>query len=263
MKVGVILCAYQCADTLPEALTTWVAVRAARLRGDEFTICAVSMPFTGFDHGDESPDDTQPMIGRLVESGLIDHAIVGNVPTPETEARGMALQWLLDQKVDIVMLLDGDEAYSLNDVMGALHFVEMNPLVTWFRLPLRNYVFDRKTYLVEPFTPPRVFRVMVPGQPYRIHSFYDDNNVRYGGTITRDLKRDVDFASMTVPEALCRPRHWTWIDGPRSKRKIRYQLEGRGWPECSFRWDDATDSLRFNETYYAKRGLPLPEVVHE
>jgi len=133
--------------------------------------------------------------------------------------------------------------------------------VDWFRLSLKNYVFDTSTYLADPFTPPRIHRVNIRG--YRAHSFWDDNNVLYCGTITRDLKRDVDFPSLTVPKGVAWIRHDSWLNDSRSRRKIEYQVNGRKWPSCSFAWDDSKGGLIWNEAHFARIGQPIPEVEHD
>ncbi len=261
MKVGVIWVGYQCKDLLASSLTPWIEARKTRLGGHTYSICAVSVPFEGFPQDEEQDDTVDTLIAHGI-GGQIDHVISAEdgKAWKETEARGAALKWLVEKGVDTIWLVDSDEVYARMDIRGALRWLEDNPLITWHRLPLLNYVFDARTYLAEPFTPPRVFRVHPPGSPgYRLHSFYDDNNVLYGGTITRDLKRDIDFASSIVPAALCLPKHFSWMNDERGRKKCLYQQAHFG--HCSYRWDDQR-GLCFDEAFYAKQGLPLPEVIH-
>ncbi len=259
MKVGCIFAAWQCVDLLPASLAPWVEAKRSRLGGHEYTICAVSVPFEGFPQ-EETRDNTRYKLGALANYGEIDHVVVSDKPIKETDARGKALQWLVAQGCDTLWQVDADEVYTHEDITRILAFVAPNSLIPWFRLSLRNAVFDERTFLTEPFTPPRVHSVRVRG--YEASGFWDDNNVLYRGVLTRDMKPDVDFASMTVPSTIAWPKHYSWLSNARSKAKIGYQLQGRGWPECSFRWDE-TKGLQFNEAYYTKRGLSLPEVVRE
>ncbi len=251
---GIIWVGYQCADLLSASLTPWVEAKRAGLGGHRFTICCVSVPFEGFPQ-ETVLDNTRALLGAHAQDGTVDHVIVSDKPMKETEARGAALKWLVEEGVDVIWLVDSDEGYLESDILGAIQWVKANPFITWYRLPLRNYVFDAKTYLIEPFTPPRVFHVEPPNTRYRIHSFYDDNNVLYSGTITRDFKRDIDFASMTIPTSLCLPRHWSWMSDPRGKKKVEYQLS-RGWSP-SFLWDYDSACLVFNP-YYTQ-----PEICRE
>ncbi len=256
MRIGIIYVAYQAEDLVPASLTPWVEVKRAQLGGHDYAICAVSVPFEGFPQ-DEERDRTRSILGAYAQRGEIDHVVVGDKPHKETDARGAGLRWLMTQGVDVVWQVDADEVYTSEEIARIAAFVEANPFVTWFRLSLRNAVFTPTTYLVEPFTPSRIHRVRAGG--YSLHSFCDDNDLLYGGTITRDLKRQDQFPLMTVPRSVAFVRHLSWLNDERSRKKVAYQT-ARGW-ECSFRWDEAT-GLQFNEAYYAKRGLPLPEVIH-
>ncbi len=257
MRIGVLFCGWQCADLLPASLTPWVEAKRASLGGHSFTICAVSVPFEGFPQ-DETRDTTRSILGAHAQCGEIDHVVVGDKPHKETEARGAALRWLMTQGVDIVWQVDADEVYTYDNLTSILMFVEVTPWTIWYRLSLRNAVFTPTTYLAEPFTPPRIHRVAAGF--YRLHSFCDDNDLTYGGTITRDLKRQDQFASMTVPTSVAFVRHLSWLNDDRSRRKVAYQLTHFG--HCGYRWDDQR-GLCFDEAFYAKQGLPLPEVVAE
>lgn len=262
--VGVILCAWQSEDLIDACLAPWLAAKRARLGGQDWSICAVSVPFEGFPQ-DETRDRTRSILGAYAHTGDIDHVIVSDKPIKETEARGAALRWLVAKGADLSWQVDSDEVYAETDIVGALRWVEANPYAIWHRLALRNAVFDEHTYLVEPFTPPRIHRIHTPGG-YVADGFWDDNNVRYTRPCEREKMNcsalhDIQMAHMTIPAGVCNPRHLSWLSNARSKAKIAYQLAGRGWPECSFRWDEETDSLKFNEAYYARRGLPLPEVI--
>lgn len=256
-RFGVIFAAWQSEDLLDESLSPWVAARQARLGGHEYVICAVSVPFVGFPQP-EVLDGTVSSLQRALGSGDIDQLVTSPIPLTEVAARGEALRWLVTAGCTVLVQADSDEAYRESDILGVARWVEANPFSVWARVSLRNAVFTRDQYLTEPFTPPRVHRVRVGS--YRAHSFWDDNNVLYGGTITRDLKRDVDaFASATIPTALCHPRHYSWLSDTRSRDKVAYQR--RRWGHCSYQWDETTQTLAFDPTYYSRRGLPLPEVA--
>jgi hypothetical protein len=264
LKIGCIYVGYQCEDLLARSLTPLTAARATKLGGHTWTICAVSVPFVGFDHGGASLDATRDLLRDTLTEGYIDCLIADEPPVPlkETEARGQALQWLVAQGCDTLLQWDADEIATELDLLRITSYVELNPWTPWFRLSLRNAVFTADQYLIEPFTPPRIHRVTAGG--YTVTAFWDDNNVLYRNIKCPDhLKRDIDLASMTVPKEISWIRHESWLSNARSKAKIRYQLDARLWPECSFRWDEETDQLRFNEAYYAARGLSLPEVARE
>lgn len=260
MKIGIIYVGFQCEDLIQRSLTPWTQARAERLGGVDWKIAAVSLPFDGFNHEGESMDDTHKILRDCAMYGEIDHLIADTVPTKETDARGAALHWLVNKaEVDILWMVDADEEYSLADIHAILTFVRANSWVAWYRVSFKNMVFTEHQYLMEPFTPPRIHRVDVAG--LKAAWFWDDNNVAYKTIDPGRIRKDIELASLTIPETVAFVPHLSWLNNERSRKKINYQLNGRGWPECSFSWDDARGGLIFNESYYAKRGLPLPEVV--
>ena len=255
-KYGIIWVGHQCEDMLERSLSPWIEARKSRLGGHDFVICAVSVPFEGFSQDGPQDDTVEALLARRV-GGQIDHLISNlrmdgvddNRKWKETEARGEALQWLVCQGCDLTFMVDADEFYTSTDIFRILKFVEVYPLVDWFKISLHNAVFNEKTFLKEPFAPPRIHRVKVRG--YQADSFWDDNNVLYCGTITRDLKRDIDLCCKTIPRSVAYPTHLSWLDNERSRKKCEYQ-ESRSW-KCSFRWNYDTGHLEWNPE------LPIPE----
>lgn len=259
---GIIFCGYNTADLLPRSLAPWIAARRAVLGGHQFKICAVACPFEGFDHGDVPNDNTVGLLEDHRLRGDIDRVVVSACPVKETKARGEALRWLVEQGVEVTIMVDSDEFWSQEQILAALTFVQANPFSRWFRVCYKQMVFSKGQYLKEPFTPPRIHRVYAPGG-YRAAGFWDDNNVYYArpweeGTANQDVYRDVDCASLTIPQEKVWIEHETWVAGERSKAKIAYQRAR--WGHSSFRWDE-TKGLCFDESYYAAKGEPLPEVI--
>lgn len=254
MRIGVIYCAYQTEDLVEASLRPWIEARQTRLAGHDYVICAVSVPFEGFPN-DQPEDRTRAILGAHAQAGDIDHAIVRDHPMAETEARGAALKWLVEQGCDTLWQVDSDEPYETAQIAAICDFVAARPLVTWFRLCLRNAVFDSKTYLVEPFTPPRIHRVTtVRGCFYTADGFCDDNNVSYRDS-WHTGRPDTAFPSATVPRQLAWIKHLSWLNDDRSRRKVAYQ-QGRGWT-CSFDWDDAQGGLIW------RAGQPVPETARD
>ena len=253
MKIGIIYVAYNTNDLVESSLRPWIDARLESLGGHKYVICAVSVPFAGFPNEEE--DGTTNTLRFRKHEGYIDHVIDEPRNVPETVARGMALNWLQQQDCDISWMVDGDEFYGEEEITRIAAFVGRNPFVAWFRLSLKNYVFDAHHYLADPFQPPRIHRLRVGD--YKAHSFSADNDIQYGGTITRDIHSQEYFPSMTIPPEYAWIRHESWPNSVRSKKKIKYQLQGRGWPQCSFSWDDSKGGLIFNPA------LPAPKVIRE
>jgi hypothetical protein len=220
-------------------------------------ICAISTQFAGFEGED---DGTREFLRGALERGDIDKLVDSPDGMTEVEARGKALTWLAEQGVDFLHLVDSDELYDEESIKRIYDVVAINEWVDWFRVSLKNYVLDMKTYLAEPFCPPRIFRV----RPNRYSNlrpalFTADNDIGY-----RD-KGDMDsgtvwpqtvLASQTISANWVWVPHITWQNDLRSKQKTEYQT--RRWGNvCSFSWDDAQGGLIFNPV------LPKPKVIHE
>jgi hypothetical protein len=252
VKIGVIYVGYQCADMLERSLETWVEAREKQLGGHEWVICAVSVPFTGFDAGEYDETRFQLCIHRL--TGSVDNLIAQDEPIAETEARGAALKWLEGQGCRYTWQADADEFYTVDQIAAITRFVEARPHVDWFRLSFKNLVFTPDQYLAEPFTPPRIHKVHNCGG-YVAAGFHQDNNVYYERPWNQERVLDTQLPSVLVPKSVAFIAHETWLNNDRSRRKVAYQ-QARGW-NCSFAWDDAQGGLIFNPN------LPEPEIVQE
>jgi hypothetical protein len=253
-RFGIIYVAYQCEDLIDASLFPWVEARAARLGGYDYVICAVSVPFVGFEQ-EEKKDGT---LGKL-EQAAVDCIIASQEPLAEVDARGRALKWLRDEgKVTHLFQVDSDEIYEISQILNIVKAIESNPFIAWWRIPFKNYVFDDKTYLVEPFRPPRIHEVRL-GQCVA-SGFWDDNNVMYKTQDGIEMK-DTQWAGFAIPTNLVWIKHLTWLSDERSRRKVAYQRAR--WGHCSFRWDDEKGRLCLDEDYYRTHGLPPPEVAQD
>jgi hypothetical protein len=198
----------------------------------------------------------------MKERGEIDHLIDGPDDIRETEARGMALTYLVAQNVDAIWLVDSDELYDAESIQRLIEFVDQNPWTDWFRLSLKNYVIDRQTYLAEPFTPPRIFRTHPNGRGnHHPFIFIEDNDIGYKDVSAgpnAPIWHQMSFASQTVPANYVWVPHITWQNDSRARDKFFYQADARGWRKvCSFSWDDSQGGLIFSPA------LPRPKVARE
>lgn len=250
MTVGVIFTAYNMADTLSKSLASWIYAHESYLDGHHFRICAVSVPFVYYN--EPRTDDTLSILQRAREAGLIDNIILSESPLTEVEARGLALNDLIDNKCDIIIQVDADEFYTSFDISRILSFVSAREYIMAFTVALKNYVFDNKTYLVKPFCPMRIHRTRMGN--LKAHCFYADNSILY-----RDVNgftfKDIELTVLNIPKSVAWIPHMSWPNNERSKKKVEYQM-ARWGDACSFRWDD-------------KAGLcwapnaPIPEIMSE
>lgn len=266
MKFGILFCAYNCADTVDAALSPWVDARKQSLHGHEFVISAVSVPFKEYEKIPVAVDDTPGYLLQSVEDNKIDFLFTQITPEfkyTESEARQKALEPLLAEKVDYVILWDGDEIPTIENIAAIINFVIADIFVVWYAISYKNYVFDTKTYLTAPFTPPRVFKVRSGNLTLQCFSW--DNDLLYTDASYKDLSVYVDYrklASCTIPPQVAWVKHLTWLSNEKTKAKVTYQQDHfKG--VCSYRWNGSTNSLEFNPDYYASKGLPFPEIAQE
>lgn len=246
MKIGIIFCAFNCADTIEECLKPWREVK-----DENFLYSCISAPFKQYENSGIPEDNTIKLVS---ESKLINkHFYDIGYPT-EIEARGLCLDFLKKNGCDVIWQVDGDEVYTVEEINNILKYVEEYPQIAWFRLSLKNFVFDQNTYLADPFTPARIFRLSYP--PFKAGSFRDDNNLSYIYGEGQDVW-DECLANKIIPKEIAWITHYSWLSNETSKNKVKYQKD-RGW-NCSYEWDEVNNKLIFNPQFY--RGRELPKTI--
>lgn len=253
MKIGIIFTAYNMASFVERSLSPWIHARHCKMDGNEYVISASSCPFSGFPS--QRIDDTSEILHGMHSRHEIDYLLLGNDEKPETDSRTFSLKLLLSRECDVVMQVDADEIYTTEQISGIFKFVSDNPDMCWFSGCLKNYVFNEKTYLAEPFRPPRIHRTKFLA--FSALSFYDDNNIEYTNGYPRPIK-DVVFCNNIIPQSVAWTDHFTWLDNERSRQKVEYQ-KARGW-ECSFDWDYSSGHLKWNDKFLAKNGSVPPDL---
>ncbi len=253
MKIGVIYVGFNTEEYIAGSLGPWLEARASRLDGHEYVIAAVSVPFVGFDVGEM--DHTYEALQLCKHTGKIDWLLAGTEPMKETEARGHALKWLVAQGVTHIVQWDSDEFPTTEQLSAILRFVAARPFVDFFRISYKNLVFTPDQYLAEPFTPPRIHKVH-NGSGFLAAGFHQDNGVYYERPWSGERVLDTQLTSCTVPKHIAFVRHASWLNNSRSRRKISYQA-ARGWPNCTFAWDDTQGGLIWNPA------LPIPETARD
>jgi len=265
-KIGIIYCSYGMPDYLSKSLSPWIEAKKINLGGNEFLIAAVSTPFKEYKDYQILDNSTPTFLSVALAEGDIDDLYAETEYLLESEVRDKALQFLLKEDCDSILIADGDEFFTREQIERLLKFTDLDPWTSWFKFSYKNYIFDSNHYLAEPFTPPRFFRVLTNG--YRLDTFSWDNDVFYKGTITSNGKfvnKNLDYKelpSRTIPVNIAFIKHYTWFSDQRSKNKIRYQMEHfKG--SCSYRWNEKENKLEFNPEYYNQIGQRNPEVLED
>lgn len=249
MKIGVIFVSYNDVENIEKSLSPWIHAKEDKLDGNEFIISAVSLPFESYKdlEGFEEDHTTYKMLETLIQYEKIDYLTTNPFYIKETEARNLGMGPLLLPDViqnedrnftiippcDYIIQVDSDELYTREEISKIFEFVRNNPLITWFRGSLKNYVFDSESYIDEQFSPARIYKTKV--DDLVLNEFYEDNNLNYKKP-SGEIVYDKSLSSLTIPKNLVWTRHLTWLNNSSSKRKVNYQ-KNRGW-SCSYDWNE-------------------------
>lgn len=242
-KIGIIFCMFGNQDFVEPCLNAWKQVK-----NEFFVYSCVSAPFEGYEDLKVETDNTAELIRA---ANIMDFHFITDKYIKETDARQKCLDYLKEQNCDTVFLVDIDEFYTVEEVNKILEYVDKNKDVAWFKLSLKNYIFDDKTYLEQPFCPPRIYRVNFP--PYKLDKFYQDNNIAYLN-INNVSFPDSFIRNKTVPQSVAWISHYTWPSNETSKNKVFYQL--KRWKTCSYQWNEQENKLEFNPDYYKNKESP-------
>lgn len=257
-KIGVLYCGYNTEEYINSSLIPWIQARELKPANCEFLISAVSVPFLEYKDLKVKKDNTQRDLESYKYNNNIDHLFISNDYYTEKDARNKALEPLLSAGCEAIWLVDSDEAYSIYDIEKILNYVNLEKFISWFSVSYKNYVFNVNTYLKDPFTPPRIFRVNTNG--YKLGGFYWDNDIAYFNGFTPNLSYK-ELPSKTIPSKIAFVPHFTWLSTEKNKLKCEYQQKHFG--HCGYKWNEVENKLEFNEEYYKKIGQQIPEIIKE
>jgi len=270
MKLGILFCAYGIPEYLEQSINPWIEAK----KKFNIKIAAVHGQFKeNHELGYEDNDiGTLDKLYPLARDNKIDFLYVQNPPgyidaekkyQTEAEIRNKGLQFLLKEKVDYVILLDLDEFYTETQIENILNYInrEDNRLITWFSIPMKNYIFDGKCY-IKGFSPPRIFKNYING--YKISEMYWDNDIKY--VSINNSNESISYKNLSskdMPENVINGgvRHMTWLHS-NGEQKEKYQIAHFNG-ECSYHFNVSTQKLEFNLDYYKRHGIPLPNVYFD
>lgn len=265
MKIGLVACGFDCSENIDKVLESWNNLKQDKTFNHELVFSVVYGQFSEYAEMFGKQEVTKPdWVDKY--SNLIDHFVISE-PSSEANHRNLALKPLLDQNCDVIWLLDiQDEFYTEKNIKDIINYIQHNSYYCWYSVCLKNYVFDDKTYLLDPFTPPRIFRTSFNG--YKLNKFAFDNDPVYTNHNTVDLpgvNYDYDstryisykqFVNMVIPQQCAFIPHATWLSNEKSKSKVDYQRKHLG--ECSYKWNEKENKLEFDEMFYMRHGMFLP-----
>lgn len=252
MKIGVLFCAYRNINTVENSLKGWLDIKES---GYDVEIAAVSLPFAQFEPKED--DGTQRFLSASKDKLAwlrFGNATVGE----ECNTRDLAAQVLKERGCDVIILWDGDEIATKQQLEAVLRFIAADKFCAWFQFSYKNYVFDESHFLAEPFTPPRAFRVKVGS--LKLGSLIADNLFYYEDTHGQRVS-PWQASFRTIPKKTAWIKHLSWLDDSRAREKIAYQQlhipEG-----CPF-LINKDGEMKWNEPYFLTRGENIPIVIQE
>lgn len=264
MKIGIIAQGRNCADVLDAVLTPWIKA----MEKHDIHICLTTATFKEMEKLGELPSNTDSTWNKFDEYATkyaknISAVKFDNYVT-EAAARDRGRQVLMakDINADLIWLLDlSDEYYTTKQIDDIIAFVKSEPFTVWFRLSLKNYVFDTKTYLEKPFTPPRIWRTKIGG--YKIDSCVYDNDFSYINAGGAQIS-DKSLSNYIIPKSVAWIKHHSWLSDARGKQKVSYQnLHFSHGAGCSYRWNNEENKLEWNPAYFKKVGEVIPNTLKD
>ncbi len=257
LRIGILMIGYNCVEHLKKVITPWLSVRSElpELVSD-VKICFTYGIFEetaklGFPQ--ISPDGTMDVLKELKDRKILDHVFFTEGPQKENEMWNKNLLFLKSQGPDILIMLNADEIWTIEQIEKMLIFVNRNKLVDYFKVNFKNYCINYKTY-VDDFIVPRIWRNKVHKG---LKGSYKDDLMEW-----EDGKKDVQCSCLTIPRALCFVKHYSWVGSEEYlKRKVAFSSLRYGL--CSYSWDEQNNCLKLNDEYYSKLNIPKPILYHE
>lgn len=255
MKIGISAIGYECTEHLDKVLEPWEAVKN---EGVEVVISASHGIFPET-HSLGFPIESNDKSHEIIPAHrTIDNFTFLEEPTYEKDIRNSTLPYLFGQGFDLLWLLDlQDEIYTVKEILNIIKFVNnpINEKIEWFKINFKNYVFTDNCW-IDDFIAPRVWK-RVRNDGVKIKNFYYDNDIMY-----EDGLKAQDLAYTILPRHITFPKHLSWVGSKDYLvRKIEFQKNHYG--DCSYCWNDDTDSLDFNDTYYKKFNKFKPELNYD
>ena len=249
MKYGIIYCGYNTEEYVVDSITPF-------LERDNFVVSAVSVPFAEYKEVDDLEDSTTDILRELVTQRKLRYLVDQPRFVQEHEARNHALAHLSKYNVDYIWLVDSDEIYTPDQIDKICEHVEATQ-GNFFKLSLKNFVFDKSHYLKEPFCPPRIFKTQAQNLP--LCGFYWDNDIAYLEALSGNLISYEGINGIeTIPPEVAFIDHYSWLNNEIGKRKVAYQLKHFG--HCSYKWNEKKECLEFDENFYKKNKQEIPIV---
>jgi len=256
MKIGITCIGYESKDLLEKCFVPWNQIKKDKTLIPEVESIRICFAHGCFEETHKlgfpiySTDGTHELAKEMYDKSLIDDLIIYDTPQKEYVMWTNNLLKLKESEIDLLIMVNIDEIWELEEIKKLIKYVKNNELVDYFKINFKNYCIDYKTW-VDDFIVPRVWFV---NKNKGLKRFYQDELVEY-----EDGSRDVNRSYMTVPKHLIFPKHYSWVGtNDYLKRKLEFQRLRFGI--CSYSWDQVNDKLQLNDEFYNKFSLPKPSL---
>jgi hypothetical protein len=250
MKIGVLCNFYGFPDYLNKVLSSWLEMNK------NFIFAAASCKFDEYKDIEYNLEDKETLnkLNTLYKDKFF--YIYSGPISNDSIVRNYPLKYLLDQNVDYIWLLDGDEFYTKDQINKIINFVEQESFVPFFKINFKNF-FNDENHWIDGFCPPRIFKTNFNN--LKLDSFYYENDVYY----IDENNNKIDYkqlSSLSIPKTIAHIDHYSWCGSiDFLKNKIKYQNH-RYKGICSYQWNDKKNCLDFNENYYKMINQPIPKI---
>jgi hypothetical protein len=253
MKIGILGCGFNCIEDIETRLNPWFEISKENNIIFSFTSCE----FSEYSNINTNKDNSKTIeyFQKLKNENKIKYLFCSDQAMSESEARNKALYPLLNEKIDILWLLDlSDEYYNQSEIQKIIKYIENNNLEQWFSINFKNYIFDGKQW-IDDFCPPRIFR---NSEKISINSFYWDNDILFN--FQNQKIQYINFSNKKIPKAVAHVKHMTWLHS-NGQAKVEYQMKHFG--HCSYKWNQEHKKLEINKEFYIKNRIPFPIINHD
>lgn len=249
MKIGILFASYNCADYIDKCFEPWLNLR------EELNLVLASTNGR-YDLSIKESDakgshSLIKLIGKdldfLVHSSGKDHR------WSEEQSRTYMLNFMKDQKVDLIWCIDADEFYSEKDIRNIINYVKKNTRYDAYAVQFKNYTFE-VPYWIDGFQKDVIYWT---NRHDGIKCFNFDNDITYNDNTLIQFNNN----KKTIPRYIAHIDHYTWLNNDsRIPEKIRNQnikYDGPEGAKCAYKYDD-NNKLIFNKTFWEHRNMHIP-----
>jgi hypothetical protein len=257
-KIGITAIGYECAEHIDKVFNPWMEVEAGAV-SDLIESVHISVAHGCFNetykigYPISSTDGTIKRFQELENSGFIDKFNLFDEPDWEYEFWNSNLEFLFSKNINLLMMLNMDEVWTVEEIRGALEYINKTQEADYFKVNFKNLVINEHTY-VKDFIVPRFWRTNRNGG---IRGFHFDDELTFANG-----KTDKTAPFKVIPVESVFPRHYSWVGSEEFlQRKIAFQHAH--YKTCSYAWDENKKQLILNEDYYRMTGKPKPQLFLE